>query len=116
MMLATTCSALQSCLRRVLMGVQEIRTATRAGVLADDRTGVGVETLRRAIQEYLFYRCGNVPALATRSDYYLAVAYTGARPSHAALVEHGPVPSGASDARRADRRNKAAHRAVPHAT
>jgi len=58
------------------MGVQEIRTATRAGVLADDRTGVGVETLRRAIQEYLFYRCGNVPALATRSDYYLAVAYT----------------------------------------
>jgi starch phosphorylase len=42
----------------------------------DDRTGVGVETLRRAIQENLFYRCGNVPALATRSDYYLAVAYT----------------------------------------
>ena len=42
----------------------------------DDRTGIGVETLRRAIQENLFYRCGNVPALATRSDYYLAVAYT----------------------------------------
>ncbi len=50
--------------------------ATRAGVVEDDRTGVGVETLRRAIQENLFYRCGNVPALATRSDYYLAVAYT----------------------------------------
>jgi starch phosphorylase len=42
----------------------------------DDRTGIGVETLRRAIQENLFYRCGNVPALATQSDYYLAVAYT----------------------------------------
>ena len=42
----------------------------------DDRTGIGVETLRRAIQENLFYRCGNVPVLATRSDYYLAVAYT----------------------------------------
>jgi hypothetical protein len=39
----------------------------------DDRTGVGVETLRRAIQDNLFYRCGNVPALATRSDYYLAI-------------------------------------------
>ena len=49
---------------------------TRALGVEDDRTGVGVETLRRAIQENLFYRCGNVPALATRSDYYLAVAYT----------------------------------------
>ena len=48
--------------------------ATRAGVVEDDRTGVGVETLRRAIQDNLFYRCGNVPVLATRSDYYLAVA------------------------------------------
>jgi starch phosphorylase len=49
---------------------------TRALGVEDDRTGVSVETLRRAIQENLFYRCGNVPALATRSDYYLAVAYT----------------------------------------
>jgi len=49
---------------------------TEALGVKDDRTGVGVETLRRAIQENLFYRCGNVPALATRSDYYLAVAYT----------------------------------------
>jgi len=42
----------------------------------DDRTGLDVETLRRAVQDNLFYRCGNVPRLATRSDYYLAVAYT----------------------------------------
>ena len=48
----------------------------KRAVVDDDRTGVGVDTLRRAIQENLFYRCGNVPALATRSDYYLAVAYT----------------------------------------
>ena len=47
-----------------------------AAAVGDDRTGVGVDTLRQAIQENLFYRCGNVPALATRSDYYLAVAYT----------------------------------------
>jgi starch phosphorylase len=51
-------------------------SSQKAGVVEDDRTGIGVETLRRAIQENLFYRCGNVPALATRSDYYLAVAYT----------------------------------------
>jgi len=42
----------------------------------DDRTGTDVETLRRAIKDNLFYRCGNVPALATRSDHYLAVAFT----------------------------------------
>jgi len=45
-------------------------------IVQDDRTGLDVETLRRAIQDNLFYRCGNVPRLATRSDYYLAVAYT----------------------------------------
>jgi starch phosphorylase len=45
-------------------------------IAEDDRTGLDVDTLRRAIQENLFYRCGNVPRLATRSDYYLAVAYT----------------------------------------
>ena len=41
-----------------------------------ERTGVSVETLRHAIRDNLFYRCGNVPQLATRTDYYLAVAYT----------------------------------------
>ena len=42
----------------------------------DDRTGVDVGTLRRAIQDNLFYRCGNIPRLASRTDYYQAVAYT----------------------------------------
>ena len=41
-----------------------------------ERTGVSVETLRHAIKDNLFYRCGNVPQIATRADYYLAVAYT----------------------------------------
>jgi starch phosphorylase len=40
-----------------------------------ERTGLSVETLRHAIQDNLFYRCGNVPRLATRADYYLAVAF-----------------------------------------
>ncbi len=48
----------------------------KSAIVNDDRTGVAVDTLRQAIQENLFYRCGNVPALATRSDYYLAVAFT----------------------------------------
>jgi glycogen phosphorylase len=47
-----------------------------AVIVQDDRTGLDVATLRRAIRDNLFYRCGNVPRLATRSDYYLAVAYT----------------------------------------
>jgi len=52
-------------------------SSPREGVIVqDDRTGLDVETLRRAIQDNLFYRCGNVPRVATRSDYYLAVAYT----------------------------------------
>ncbi|KPK16506.1 MAG: maltodextrin phosphorylase [Myxococcales bacterium SG8_38] len=51
-------------------------STTKASMVEDDRTGLDVETLRRAIQDNLFYRCGNVPKLATRSDYYLAVAYT----------------------------------------
>lgn len=45
-------------------------------IVEDDRTGVDVKTLRRAIQDNLFYRCGNVPRIATRGDYYRAVAYT----------------------------------------
>ena len=47
-----------------------------AVIVEDDRTGLDVETLRRAIRDNLFYRCGNVPRVATRTDYYLAVAYT----------------------------------------
>ena len=58
------------------MGALEAGMTTRPRVVENDRTGVGVETLRRAIQDNLFYRCGNVPVLATRADYYLAVAYT----------------------------------------
>jgi starch phosphorylase len=50
--------------------------ADEAVAVQDDRTAVSVEALRRAIQDNLFYRCGNVPDLATRTDFYLAVAYT----------------------------------------
>ncbi len=42
-------------------------------LVEDDRTGLDVTTLRRAIRDNLFYRCGNIPRLATRNDYYTAV-------------------------------------------
>ena len=45
-------------------------------IVEDDRTGLDVETLRRAIEDNLVYRCGNIPSTATKTDYYLAVAYT----------------------------------------
>ncbi len=45
-------------------------------VVQDDRTGLDPVTLRRAIQDNLIYRCGNVPRLATPQDYYQALAYT----------------------------------------
>ncbi|MEM6424081.1 MAG: glycogen/starch/alpha-glucan phosphorylase [Cyanobacteria bacterium P01_D01_bin.128] len=42
----------------------------------DDRTGLSVETLRRAILDNLFYVQGKWPAIATRNDIYMALAYT----------------------------------------
>lgn len=42
----------------------------------DDRTGLSVETLRRAFLDNLFYVQGKFPLLATKHDYYLALAYT----------------------------------------
>ncbi|HEY3319550.1 MAG TPA: glycogen/starch/alpha-glucan phosphorylase [Planctomycetota bacterium] len=40
------------------------------------RTGVSPETLARAIQDNLYYVQGRVPKLATKQDWYMAVAYT----------------------------------------
>ena len=42
----------------------------------DDRTGLSVETLRRAILDNLYYIQGKFPAVATTHDYYMALAYT----------------------------------------
>ena len=44
--------------------------------IEDDRTGVSVATLVRAIKDNLFYVQGKFSATATRNDVYLAVAYT----------------------------------------
>ena len=45
-------------------------------LVQDDRTGTGVETLRRALLDNLFYIQGKFPAIATRNDYYMALACT----------------------------------------
>ena len=44
--------------------------------IEDDRTGLSVETLRRALADNLFYIQGKWPKVASRNDFYLALAYT----------------------------------------
>lgn len=54
---------------------QEHKTTQNINV-EDDRTGLSVPTLRRAIADNLLYIQGKLPSIATINDYYLAVAYT----------------------------------------
>jgi glycogen phosphorylase len=42
----------------------------------DDRTGTSQETLKRAFLDNLFYIQGKFPRLASKNDYYMALAYT----------------------------------------
>ncbi len=42
----------------------------------DVRTGLAVETLKRAFFDNLFYAQGKFAAIATRNDFYMALAYT----------------------------------------
>lgn len=44
--------------------------------IEDDRTGTSVETLKRAFADNLFYVQGKLEALATKDDFYMALAYT----------------------------------------
>lgn len=45
-------------------------------IVEDDRTGLHVETLKRAILDNLFYIAGRFAASASKIDYYTALAYT----------------------------------------
>ncbi len=42
----------------------------------DDRTGLETQTLRRALLDNLFYIQGKFPEIASKNDFYLALAYT----------------------------------------
>ena len=44
--------------------------------IEDDRTGVDVETLKRAFSDNLFYALGKFPEIASKNDFYMALAYT----------------------------------------
>jgi starch phosphorylase len=44
--------------------------------IEDDRTGVNIETLKRAFLDNLFYLQAKFPKIATKQDYYMALAYT----------------------------------------
>ncbi|VXD20345.1 glycogen phosphorylase [Planktothrix serta PCC 8927] len=44
--------------------------------IEDDRTGTSVETLKRAFADNLFYELGKYEAIATKEDFYMALAYT----------------------------------------
>ncbi len=44
--------------------------------IEDDRTGLEIATLRRAMADNLFYIQGKFPGIATKNDYYMALAYT----------------------------------------
>ena len=45
-------------------------------LIEDDRTGINIETLKRAFLDNLFYIQGKYPGLATKNDYYMALSYT----------------------------------------
>src|ERR1700757_3268270 len=44
--------------------------------IEDDRTGLNIETLKRALNDNLFYLQGKFPEIATKNDFYMALAYT----------------------------------------
>ncbi len=44
--------------------------------IEDDRTGISVATLKRAFLDNLFYIQVKFPKIATKNDYYIALAYT----------------------------------------
>ncbi|MBR8827597.1 MAG: glycogen/starch/alpha-glucan phosphorylase [Gomphosphaeria aponina SAG 52.96 = DSM 107014] len=54
----------------------ETNKAIQAVEIEDDRTGLNVETIKRAFADNLFYIQGKFPGIATKNDYYMALAYT----------------------------------------
>jgi starch phosphorylase len=44
--------------------------------IEDDRTGIDIETIKRAFLDNLFYIQAKFPRVATKNDYYMALAYT----------------------------------------
>jgi starch phosphorylase len=53
-----------------------INTVEHSNQTEDNRTGLTKEALKRAFLENLYYVQGKFPELATKHDYYMALAYT----------------------------------------
>jgi starch phosphorylase len=58
------------------MTIFQERETTQNITVEDDRTGLSIPTIKRAIADNLLYLQGKFPGIATINDYYLAVAYT----------------------------------------
>lgn len=58
------------------MTLSQDRVQNQQIVIEDDRTGLSVATIKRAIADNLYYLQGKLPQTATLNDYYLALAYT----------------------------------------
>lgn len=43
--------------------------------IEDDRTGISLDTLKRAFKDHLFYTQGKYPSIAITHDYYMALAH-----------------------------------------
>jgi glycogen phosphorylase len=56
--------------------IQEQPFKNEVAAIDDDRTGMGVETLKQAMLENLRYVVGKDTGSATGMDYFMAVAYT----------------------------------------
>ena len=57
------------------MNVRALTPPEDAG-LEDDRVALSKEAFKHAFLDNLFYVQGKIPALATKQDYYMALAYT----------------------------------------
>ncbi|NLV24681.1 MAG: glycogen/starch/alpha-glucan phosphorylase [Deltaproteobacteria bacterium] len=57
------------------MSLETDQTLSPASICEDDRTGVSIATLQRAILDHLYYLQGRVPNHATKNDWYMALAY-----------------------------------------
>lgn len=52
------------------------KTAVKNNAVEDDRTGLSIPTLRRALADNLYYQQGKYTAIANKHDYYMMLAYT----------------------------------------
>ena len=54
----------------------------------DERTALSKDALKRAFLDNLFYMQGKFPALATKRDYYLALAYVVRDQTNSNLIDN----------------------------